>query len=135
MTDTRVAMEELEPGSCWALLAAAEVGRLAVVVDSAPDVFPVNHAVLGDRVLFRTAAGTKLFAAVGRDVAFEVDGFDGSTAWSVVAKGVAEEVLDENGQRVADERLEPWLDSEKQHVLALRVETVTGRRFPRRPER
>lgn len=132
MTGTHAAMEELEPATCWALLAAAEVGRLAVVVDSAPDVFPVNHAVLGERVLLRTAAGTKLFASLGRDVAFEVDGDDGAAAWSVVAKGVAEEVLDEQGRSVADMRLDPWLDSDKQHVLAIRVETITGRRFPRR---
>ena len=130
MTGTHAAMEELEQGTCWALLAAAEVGRLAVVVDSAPDVFPVNHAVLDQRVLMRTAAGTKLFASLGRDVAFEVDGLEGATAWSVVAKGVAEEVLDEEGRRVADERLDPWLDSDTQHVLAIRVDSITGRRFP-----
>jgi hypothetical protein len=41
-------------------------------------------------VLFRTAEGTKLRAAVGRDVAFGADGYDAGAGqvWSVVVKGV-----------------------------------------------
>ncbi|MGJ7441807.1 pyridoxamine 5'-phosphate oxidase family protein [Aquipuribacter sp. MA13-6] len=129
MADPR-GVEELESGTCWALLAASEVSRLAVVVDSAPEIFPVNHAVLGQRVLMRTAAGTKLFAAVGRDVAVEVDGVDDEgRAWSVVAKGPAVEVEDEAGRRAVDERLDVWLESRKEHVLAVEVAEMTGRRF------
>lgn len=130
MPETRDGVEELETGTCWALLAAAEVARLAVVVDSAPEVFPVNHAVLGQRVLIRTAAGTKLFAAVDRDVVVEVDGVDAGRAWSVVAKGTAVEVEDEAGLRAADDRLDVWLPTRKDHVLAVDVTSVTGRRFP-----
>ncbi len=129
MADPRV-VEELEPGTCWALLAASEVSRLAVVVDSAPEVFPVNHAVLGRRVLMRTAAGTKLFAALDRDVVVEVDGVDEQgRAWSVVAKGTAVEVEDDAARRAVDERLDVWLETRKDHVLAVEVVEVTGRRF------
>lgn len=129
MAERRV-VEELEPGTCWALLAASEVSRLAVVVDSGPEIFPVNHAVLGQRVLMRTAAGTKLFAALDRDVAVEADGVDEEgRAWSVVAKGTAVEVEDEAGRRAADERLDVWLETRKGHVLAVEVAEVTGRRF------
>ena len=49
----------------------------------------------GARVVFRTAEGTKLAAAVlGRGVAFEVDGYDpeAGEAWSVVVKGYAIEI-------------------------------------------
>lgn len=123
-------MEELEARECWSLLASSEVGRLALAVDGSPEIFPVNHAVDGSRVLVRTAAGTKLFAALGRDVALEVDGVGDGLAWSVVAKGVAAEVLDEAGLRRAEELLDPWLDSEKRHVLEIVVQSVTGRRFP-----
>ena len=40
-------------------------------------------------MLFRTAEGTKLRAAVGRDVAFGADGYDAGAGqvWSVVVKG------------------------------------------------
>ncbi|MFC5381962.1 pyridoxamine 5'-phosphate oxidase family protein [Aquipuribacter nitratireducens] len=130
MTDTQNAMEELPEERCWALLDAAEVGRLAVVVDSAPDIFPVNHVVVGRSVVWRTAAGTKLFAAEGDEVAYEVDGTDDEgRAWSVVAKGVAQEVDDEVVAEAATRALHPWLDSEKQHVLAVVRPSVTGRRF------
>jgi nitroimidazol reductase NimA-like FMN-containing flavoprotein (pyridoxamine 5'-phosphate oxidase superfamily) len=129
--DTRSQVEELDPEQCWTLLSQAPIGRLAVVVDAGPEIFPVNHVVDPGRVLFRTAAGTKLFAAVGRDVAFEVDGVDTGSgqAWSVVAKGVAEEVDDAASLAGLDDRLVPWLDSEKPHVLVLERPTVTGRRF------
>ena len=60
-----------------------------------PDIFPINYVVDRGTVVFRTAEGTKLAAAVlGRGVAFEVDGFDDAAgeAWSVVIKGHAVEI-------------------------------------------
>jgi nitroimidazol reductase NimA-like FMN-containing flavoprotein (pyridoxamine 5'-phosphate oxidase superfamily) len=129
--DTHSHVEELDPGQCWTLLSQAPIGRLAVVVDAGPEIFPVNHVVDPGRILFRTAAGTKLFAAVGRGVAFEVDGVDTGSgrAWSVVAKGVAEELDDAVALDDLDDRLVPWLDSEKPHVLVLDRPTLSGRRF------
>ena len=54
----------------------------------------MNPVVDHGTIVFRTTAGTKLAAAKGRDVAFEVDGYDAGTAqaWSVVVKGRAYEV-------------------------------------------
>ena len=43
----------------WLLLRSAAVGRLAVVVDGLPDIFPVNHPVDHGTILFRTAQGTQ----------------------------------------------------------------------------
>lgn len=133
MTSTHAAVEELDERRCWSLLAGAEVARLALVVDAAPVIFPVNHLLDGRRLLVRTAAGTKLFAAVGCDVAVEVDGTDGDRAWSVVAEGVGTEVRDERGLALADEHLLPWLDSDKPHVLGVELTAVQGRAFDRRP--
>jgi uncharacterized protein len=130
MPTTHEAMEEIDTEECWRLLGAADIGRLAMVVDYSPEIFPVNHAVDDHRVLVRTAAGTKLFAAVGHEVALEVDGVDDGRAWSVVAKGVATEVRDEPLLRRAEELLDPWLDSDKRHVIAVAVDAVSGRRFP-----
>ena len=131
----RVPLMELEPRECWRLLAHAPVGRVAVMGDDGPDIFPVNHVVDDRRILFRTSAGTKLFAADGRDVAFEVDGTDSvggvEHAWSVVARGVATAVRGTAElARVDDLPLAPWWDSEKAHVLAIDMPTLTGRRFP-----
>ena len=87
-------IEVLSTNQCWELLRESPVGRLAVVVDGSPDIFPVNPVVDHGTIVFRTTAGTKLAAAKGRDVAFEVDGYDAGTAqaWSVVVKGRAYEV-------------------------------------------
>lgn len=130
----RVPLSDLDVRDCWRLIAEARVGRLAVANDDGPDVFPVNHLVDGRRILFRSAAGTKLFAAEGRDVAFEVDGIeirDGvEHAWSVVAKGVATIVRDAGDlARIETLPLTPWWDSEKAHVMVIDSPPVTGRRF------
>ncbi len=70
-------MEVLDPSQCWALVREADVGRLAVSVANRPDIFPINFIVDHGTVVFRTAEGTKLAAAVlGTSVAFEVDGYD-----------------------------------------------------------
>ena len=123
---------ELSAADSWALLRHAVVGRLAVVVDERPEIFPVNHLVDRGSLVFRTAAGTKLAGAVGRWVAFEVDGYDleAVSAWSVVVKGTAREVnrlydvLD-----VFELPLFPWHASPKPHFIRIEPESITGRRF------
>src|SRR5699024_4987108 len=76
------------------LLRSAPVGRLAVVIDGEPALFPVNHVVDRGTVVFRTGAGMKLAAATGQMVAYEVDGYALQTgiAWSVVVTGKARQV-------------------------------------------
>ncbi len=132
-TDVRTGMTILEPHESWALLRSAEVGRLAIAVMSEPDIFPVNYVVDHGTVVFRTAEGTKLAGAVlGRQVAFEVDGYepDDGEAWSVVLKGRAVEL--ERMQEVFDAcdlPLFPWLASPKPRFVRIEPDSVTGRRF------
>ena len=64
MTTDRLGAEILETNTCWELLRANEVGRLAVSITDHPDIFPVNYVVDRGSVVFRTAEGTKLAAAV-----------------------------------------------------------------------
>jgi len=93
--DLRTGTEVLAPNECWDLLRTADVGRLAVAVANRPDIFPVNFVVDHGSVVFRTAEGIKLAAAVcGTGVAFEVDCYDATSgdAWSVVVKGEADEI-------------------------------------------
>jgi uncharacterized protein len=123
---------ELTETQSWALLRKAVVGRLAVIFEDRPEIFPVNHLVDHGSVVFRTAAGTKLMGAVGRWVSFEVDGYDLETAsaWSVVVKGTAEEVarlydvLD-----VFELPLFPWHTAPKPHFIRIEPDSITGRRF------
>jgi len=132
-TDTKTGMTIHEPDVCWKLLRSAEVGRLAVSIKDQPDIFPINFVVDHGTVVFRTAEGTKLAAAVlGRGVAFEADGFDAGAgeAWSVVIKGRAEEVLKMiEVFEATDLPLFPWLTSPKPRFVRIVPESVTGRTF------
>jgi hypothetical protein len=123
---------ELSASDSWALLRQARVGRLALVVDCHPDIFPVNHVVDHGTVVFRTAAGTKLAGAVGHTVAFEVDGFDirTATAWSVVLKGTAKEVIRlYDVLDVSELPLFPWHSAPKPHFIRIQPDSITGRVF------
>ena len=52
--------QELTKSECFELLARQHVGRVAVVDDQGPVVFPVNYVLDRHTVLFRADAGTKL---------------------------------------------------------------------------
>jgi nitroimidazol reductase NimA-like FMN-containing flavoprotein (pyridoxamine 5'-phosphate oxidase superfamily) len=125
-------VERLPENDSWALVRGTAVGRLAVVVDGQPEIFPVNHVVDHADVVFRTAPGTKLSASDGHRVAFEVDGVDLDTgqAWSVVLKGRAHvvrklhEVLDTFGMT-----LNAWQGGDKPTFVRIEVDEITGRRF------
>ncbi len=78
-------LEELSEEECLELLGAHSVGRIAVVRDNQPLIFPVNYVFEGRTVAFRTDPGTKLtWAKLGR-VAFEIDETDTlyREGWSV----------------------------------------------------
>lgn len=130
---TRDGVEILPPHECWALLRSAEVGRLAVSIMNRPDIFPVNHIVDHGSLVFRTAEGTKLAAAVlGTAVAYEADGYDAvrGEAWSVVIRGQAVEIERIHELLAAtDMPLFPWHASPKGRFVRIEPESITGRRF------
>lgn len=130
---TPTGMLELDVAECWRLFRTQEVGRLAVSIADHPDVFPINYVVDGETIVFRTAAGTKLAAAVlGRGIAFEIDGYDAlvGEAWSVVLKGRAEEIEHMMEYFEAEELpLFPWHASDKPDFVRLIPQEITGRRF------
>jgi nitroimidazol reductase NimA-like FMN-containing flavoprotein (pyridoxamine 5'-phosphate oxidase superfamily) len=122
---------ELDEHQCWDLLRSQEVGRLAVAIANHPDIFPINYVVDHATVVFRTAEGTKLAAAVlGESVAFEIDGEADGEAWSVVIKGAAVEI--ERMYELFDAvelPLYPWHVAPKHRFVRILPEMVTGRRF------
>ena len=127
------ATAHLPAHECWRLLRDSAVGRLAVVVDVQPEIFPVNHVVDRGTVVLRTGPGTKLAAlGHGTAVAFEVDGYDAvvGEAWSVVVKAEVERVQDI--QEMVDTAalpLFPWHAAPKPCCVRLVPSDVTGRRF------
>ena len=90
-------IEELTKSECFGLLAGGNFGRVAVVDDYGPVVFPVSFVLDRHTVVFRTEPGTKLHAAGrGSRVCFEADGTDaaGRSGWSVIVRGEITEVTD-----------------------------------------
>ena len=49
---------------CWELLDSETVGRLALVVDEHPEIFPVNYVLDNRTIVFRTGRGRKLWGAM-----------------------------------------------------------------------
>jgi nitroimidazol reductase NimA-like FMN-containing flavoprotein (pyridoxamine 5'-phosphate oxidase superfamily) len=129
-------MLELSRAECLQLLAGERFGRLAVNVGpGAPVIRPVNY-VFDERsqaVVFRTAPGSKFHALVRAcQAAFEIDGIEpGSrTGWSVIVRGVTEEVSDPREIDHLDRLgLEPWAPGPKRHWMHIRAWTVSGRRI------
>lgn len=127
---------ELDHAACWELLAAhgTRLGRVAFVeggdVDW-PTVLPVNYAVVGDAVVFRTFEGSKLYAALRHQrVAFEVDAVDATwhDGWSVVAVGRLQVVRDPGVASAADNDLRSWAAGSDEQLVRLEIDQLTGRR-------
>ena len=118
---------------CWELLASSVVGRLAVTVDQHPEIFPVNFVLERRSIVFRTAAGTKLWESMKQEpAAFEIDGYESTSeeAWSVVARGTTSLIEDPAERSAADALgLEPWQPGTKAHYVRLSPQALTGRRF------
>ena len=123
--------EELSSDSCWGYLASQEVGRLGVSVDGLPEIFPINFALDGEFIVFRTAEGSKLEQlTVNNNVAFEADGWDVNEGWSVIVSGVAEVVTSEvDLKRFQHLTLRTWLDTVKQTWVRIVPTKISGRYF------
>jgi len=120
---------------CLELLATNQrgVGRLALVEADALTILTVNYALVEDRIVFRTAHGSR-FGAPGaaRSVAFEIDHVDAATrtGWSVVVRGDAE-VVTSKGQlfHLAATPLQAW-GADPDRWVMIHPDTITGRRVP-----
>jgi uncharacterized protein len=125
--------QELTKSECFELLAREHLGRVAVVDELGPVVFPVNFVFDRHMVVLRTDEGTKLDAAIkGSRVAFEIDGADPATraGWSVVIRGEAVEVTDPAAlARLRTLPLRPWAPGAKAHYVRILPAALTGRRI------
>jgi len=129
-------LEVLDPNECLRLLRSAHVGRLAIVRNGRPLIFPVNFALDGNRVVMRTAEGTKHSAADGGPAAFEVDqiSIGSRVGWSVVLEGHLHLVTQDHGPtftRVDHLPLAPWAGHDAPHLLRLVPDKISGRRIAR----
>jgi hypothetical protein len=131
-------LEELSEEECLRLLEHHGFGRIAVVVDGEPRIFPVNYAMLERVISIRTGAGTKLEYAPGALVGFEIDGFDAVSGrgWSVMVQGHAVDAttaLDDVSWTARGAIPRPAAPGPKPYRLAIDAKSITGRRFTRVP--
>jgi nitroimidazol reductase NimA-like FMN-containing flavoprotein (pyridoxamine 5'-phosphate oxidase superfamily) len=127
-------IEVLSQEECLLLLGSRDLGRIAFNVESQPEVFPVNYAMEGRVIVFRTGAGTKLDFVPKTRLAFEVDEWDPKLGigWSVVVKGLAEEVtrnLGRTAEHIRKAPVHPVAPGERWHWLAIQPSEISGRRF------
>lgn len=107
------------------------VGRLVVTVGDEPSIFPLNFALDGDAVIFRTQVGTKLSGITRSLATFQVDQIDASgQGWSVTFEGLAQEVLDADPAslwtRIEALELEAWPGGDRPHVVRITPYAVRG---------
>lgn len=122
----------LDTDECRELLSDHGVGRIAVTTDDGVAVVPVNYAVTGGAVVFRTEPTAVPALAVGRRVAFEVDRIDEalSEGWSVMVTGPASAVTDPRAVRELGELTgsAPWAGGERLLWVRIEPQRITGRR-------
>src|SRR5690242_4881261 len=111
---------ELAPEECWELLRAQEFGRLAFRMVDELHITPINYAVDHETLLFRTAAGSKLFSVeLGGEVAFEIDEIEDDQATSVVVRGRPRHLEEDEAHRADNLPLRPWLGTDKPNVVEI----------------
>ena len=126
-------LEDLDAEACLRLLAATVFGRLAVVDGGRPVIIVLNHLVDGRDVIFRTTQDALLSRLTDDDravhAAFEVDSAFtvGRSGSSVIATGLLVREKDAKRLAAARSRITAWADGERDTVLRLKVDQLTGR--------
>ena len=132
--ETVSSLEPLGRVECLNMLALGQVGRVGFVLDGQPEILPVNYALDGDTVLFRTAPDSVLNSISRQSVAFEVDSLDESTqsGWSVLVHGHAEgiaDAIDATSERIRRLLLTTWAPGERERWFVIRPTGISGRRL------
>lgn len=116
---------------CERLLAEHYVGRIALIIDGRPQIYPMNYRYAPGVLVLRTRPGTKLAGlANGTPVAFEIDGLDEEyrSGWSVVVHGEADIVPAEAvAEEVRHRPLRPWARGQRDLWVKISPASVSGR--------
>jgi uncharacterized protein len=129
-------LELLTEDQARGLMATGEVGRVGLTIGALPAIFPVNYRMIDGSIVFRTAPGSKMSAAAGAVVAFEVDDYQlaDRSGWSVLAVGQAEVVNDlAMTIKVLDARLEPFAEGRRTTIVRIEPTFISGRRIVHDP--
>ena len=125
------ALRTLSPAECYGLLEAGGIGRVGFAAADGIVMLPVNFAVAGKAVIFRTAPDTLLAVYASGRVSFEVDHLDETLreGWSVLLHGHAHTVTDEREVRRLEDRthLEPWAGGARDVYVRITPTRISGR--------
>jgi len=129
--DHQHALRPLSPAECFRLLELGGIGRVGFAAADGIMMLPVNFAVTGKAIIFRTAPDTLLAIYANGLVSFEVDHLDEAlrAGWSVLVHGRAHKVTDERGvKRLEDRtRLQPWADGARDVYVRIAPTRISGR--------
>ena len=127
-------LQVLTPEECNERLDETEIGRVAFVSEGDVVILPVNYRFVNGTVVFQTTDGSKLDMATDHKAgAFEIDWLapQHQTGWSVLVKGTAEYVMDEELE--AEFRrlgLRPWAPYTKaRRWVRILPDEITGRKI------
>ncbi|MFE3107256.1 helix-turn-helix domain-containing protein [Kitasatospora indigofera] len=127
----RPVVEKLQAWECWAKMEPGGVGRVALSTPEGPQVLPVNYRILDGTVLYRTAPQSGAAAAVGKQVAFEVDQLDEAfgVGWSVLVTGTAHQVTEADAMQWFGKHADPqpWVGGRRDIWVRIRPSRITGR--------
>jgi nitroimidazol reductase NimA-like FMN-containing flavoprotein (pyridoxamine 5'-phosphate oxidase superfamily) len=125
------ALRALSPAECFGLLELGGVGRVGFASADGIMMLPVNFAVTGKTIIFRTAPDTLLAVYADGPVSFEVDHLDPTlrAGWSVLVHGRAHRVADEREVRRLEDRthLESWADGARDVYVRIAPTRISGR--------
>jgi nitroimidazol reductase NimA-like FMN-containing flavoprotein (pyridoxamine 5'-phosphate oxidase superfamily) len=129
----RPVLQTLTAAECYDLLSAGGVGRVAITTADGPVVVPVNYAMAGQTVIFRTAPDTLLAGYLDGPAGFEVDRLDEalSQGWSVLVTGRAVRVTSEADVRHLEQHtdIRPWAGGARDVYVRIIPRKITGRRI------
>jgi nitroimidazol reductase NimA-like FMN-containing flavoprotein (pyridoxamine 5'-phosphate oxidase superfamily) len=129
----RPVLQTLTAAECYDLLSPGGVGRVAFTTADGPVVLPVNYAMAGQTVIFRTAPDTLLAGYLDGPAGFEVDRLDEalSQGWSVLVTGRAVRVTSEADVRRLEQHtgIRPWAGGARDVYVRIIPRKITGRRI------
>jgi nitroimidazol reductase NimA-like FMN-containing flavoprotein (pyridoxamine 5'-phosphate oxidase superfamily) len=124
-------LRALSPAECFGLLELGGIGRVGFSSADGIMMLPVNFAVTGKAIIFRTAPDTLLAVYANGQVSFEVDHLDEALreGWSVLVHGHAHKVTDEREVKRLEDRthLEPWAGGARDVYVRIAPTRISGR--------
>ena len=128
------ALRTLTPVECFDLLEPGGIGRVAFTSPAGEImILPVNFAMAGKGIIFRTAPDTLLAVYANAKVSFEADRLDDALheGWSVLVHGHAHKITDERGVKHLEDRthLQPWAAGARDVYVRIAPTRISGRRI------